>query len=196
MAYMLAVLVCGYSYVLEAVGDAQGALPATRTFPPAKPLRLRGGKRGHNSVVVGKTAHQKKMEKWTHFTGGEAFGVDAALSSTGRWNLKPSGEGHDLAPRAGGPPSREKLPGGGREAARAPKLSRLPRTHTLQPAGPLYARACESIRRLGVNSVCELGCSDGPLLQAALARSADERDTHIHTQTDNIMVWRQTDNIM
>ena len=127
MAYiMLAVLVCGYSYVLEAVGDAQGAVPATCTPPPATLLRLRGGKRGHNSVVVGKTAHQKKMEKWTHFTGGEAFGVDAALSSTGRWNLKPSGEGHDLAPRAGGPPSRAKLPAGGRQAAPAPKLPRLP----------------------------------------------------------------------
>jgi hypothetical protein len=173
---MLALLVCGYSYVLDAVGDAQGAVPATRTPPPATPLRLRGGKRGRNSVVVGKTAHQKKMEKWTHFTGGEAFGVDVALSSTGRWNLKPSGEGHGLPPRAGGILSRAKLQTGGREA----KLPRLPRTHALQPAGPLYTRACESIRRLGVNSVCELGCSDGQLLERALARSANA-NTHTHT---------------
>jgi hypothetical protein len=49
-----------------------------RTWAPSAKvvqLRLRGGKRGRKSVVVGKK--EKRESPWTHFTGGEAFGVDA-----------------------------------------------------------------------------------------------------------------------
>lgn len=61
---------------LPVLAQAMQTFAACRT--PSAPLRLRGGKRGRNSVVVGKQAHQKKQAAWTHFVGGETFGADAA----------------------------------------------------------------------------------------------------------------------
>ena len=154
LALALALLGCGCALDGGGTGPATAASGAA---PRAALLRLRGGKRGRNSVVVGKAAHRKRQSAWTHFTGGEAFGDDAGAG-----------------PRAGKPPSGPKLPGGRRAAAPAapawqPSPAPLPRAPATA-AGTLYARACDAIRRLGVTSVLELGCSDGRLLQRALAR--------------------------
>ena len=146
-------------------------------------LRLRGGKRGRNSLVVGKQAHQKRQAAWTHFTNGETFGADAPAekkevswkTAPGRQDSRPKSKDsarpdtsideptHMQKLRAGSAGAAGKKPWagtrrGGHDAVRNNKK---------HPGRSSCTRMCDEINRLGVDSVFELSCSYGPLLQRA-----------------------------
>ena len=147
-------------------------------------LRLRGGKRGRNSIVVGKKAHQKRKSAWTHFTGGETFGVDAPAEPA--WQTArerkdgKSPDQHDLERMqvalvtlniaCATPPDeitmRQSLRVGetARQVGRAKGSRRTTQKGGKAHSASLHAIVCGELNRLGVDSVMELGCDVGHLI--------------------------------
>ena len=154
-------------------------------------LRLRGGKRGRNSVVIGKRAHQKRKSGWMHFVGGETFGVEeragpmCPADASGRPGAR---RDQGLRGKNGGlqsddlndPDFLNRLRVGIGDSRSSPgpraKPSVWPQRAAAKhrpPRKSLCTQVCEEMNRLHVQSVLELGCGQGHLLQRAAAKCAN-----------------------
>ena len=154
-------------------------------------LRLRGGKRGRNSVVIGKRAHQKRKNGWVHFVGGETFGVEERAGplcpADGSGKPGPRRD-HGLRGKNGGLQSddlndptflnRLRVGIGDSRRSHGPRAQpsvwpqRAADKHR-SPRKSLCTQVCEEMNRLHVQSVLELGCGQGHLLQRAAAKCAN-----------------------
>jgi len=171
------------SAALAAIG---GPPPAAPLGPAARaaaarrvgcPLRLRGGRRGRNSVVVGKKA-QQKGQPWTHFTGGDSFG---AVEATRNWDdsarrrcppLRARGALRSARGFGQRPGELQRQRAG--EPARRPRGQGHAGDHFGSGGGRakhhLLAGICDFIQREGACRVLEMGCSSSPGCSQLLRR--------------------------